>query len=68
IMEYLRGYTSGLAIPTYIVNAPKGKGKTPISPQYLLSRGKDSIKIRTWEGNIVDYPNHPSVDLKAILS
>ncbi len=68
IMEYLRGYTSGLAIPTYIVNAPKGKGKTPILPQYLLSRGKDSIKIRTWEGNIVDYPNHPSVDLKAILS
>lgn len=35
IMEYLRGYTSGLAIPTYIVNAPKGKGKTPILPQYL---------------------------------
>lgn len=68
IMEYLRGYTSGLAIPTYIVNAPKGKGKTPILPQYLLSRGKDSVKIRTWEGNIVDYPNHPSVDLKAMLS
>ncbi|MEG0129801.1 glutamate 2,3-aminomutase, partial [Clostridium sp.] len=35
IMEYLRGYTSGLAVPTYIVNAPNGKGKTPILPQYL---------------------------------
>ena len=48
IMEYLRGYTSGLAVPTYIVNAPEGKGKTPINPQYLLMKGKDSFKIRTW--------------------
>ncbi len=58
IMEYLRGYTSGMAIPTYIVNAPKGQGKTPILPQYMLSRGKDFVKIRTWEGNVVDYPNN----------
>ncbi|MFW5649362.1 MAG: glutamate 2,3-aminomutase [Candidatus Alkaliphilus sp. MAG34] len=64
IMEYLRGYTSGMAIPTYIVNAPKGNGKTPISPQYLISRGKDSIKIRTWEGKVIDYPNKPTVDIK----
>lgn len=67
IMEYLRGYTSGLAIPTYIVNAPKGKGKTPILPQYLISRGKNSIKIRTWEGEVIDYPNSPTANLKDIL-
>jgi lysine 2,3-aminomutase len=67
IMEYLRGYTSGMAIPTYIVNAPKGHGKTPINPQYLLSRGKRSVKIRTWEGKVFDYPNEPTVDLKDIL-
>ncbi len=67
IMEYLRGYTSGLAIPTYIINAPGGKGKTPILPQYLVSRGKDYIKIRTWEGEILDYPNKPTLDLKKCL-
>nr|WP_272507462.1 glutamate 2,3-aminomutase [Clostridium aestuarii] len=67
IMEYLRGYTSGLAIPTYIVNAPNGKGKTPILPQYLLSRAKDSVKIRTWEGEVIDYPNHPTIDIKSLL-
>ncbi|WP_350445965.1 glutamate 2,3-aminomutase [Anaeromonas gelatinilytica] len=66
IMEYLRGYTSGLAIPTYIVNAPKGQGKTPILPQYLISRGKDFIKIRTWEGNVVEYENHPTKNIKEI--
>ncbi|SHH13585.1 glutamate 2,3-aminomutase [Tepidibacter thalassicus] len=67
IMEYLRGYTSGLAIPTYIVNAPKGKGKTPILPQYLISRGKDFVMIRTWEGEVIKYENHPSVDIKKLI-
>ncbi len=62
IMEYLRGYTSGLAIPTYIVNAPNGKGKTPILPQYLISRGKDHIMIRTWEGEVIKYPNNQTID------
>ena len=57
IMEYLRGYTSGLAIPTYILNAPNGKGKTPILPNYILGWGKDHVKIRTWEGEVIDYPN-----------
>ncbi|KNF08398.1 glutamate 2,3-aminomutase [Gottschalkia purinilytica] len=67
IMEYLRGYTSGMAIPQYIVNAPNGNGKTPLMPQYLISRGKDFIKIRTWEGKVIDYPNHPTKDLEKIL-
>ncbi len=57
IMENLRGYTSGLAIPTYIINAPGGLGKTPINPIYNISQGRDYIKIRTWEGKIIDYPD-----------
>lgn len=57
IMEHLRGYTSGLAIPTFIVNAPKGKGKTPMLPEYLISQGRNSITMRTWEGEIIKYPN-----------
>lgn len=68
IMEYLRGYTSGMAIPAYIINAPNGNGKTPILPEYLISRGKDYIKIRTWEGKIFNYPNHPTKDLKSLLN
>jgi lysine 2,3-aminomutase len=67
IMEHLRGYTSGMAIPTYIVNAPLGKGKTPILPEYLISRGKEYIMIRTWEGNVIKYENHETVDLKKQL-
>jgi lysine 2,3-aminomutase len=67
IMEYLRGYTSGMAIPTYIVNAPKGKGKTPLAPQYLISQGTDYAMIRTWEGNVIKYENHPTLNIKDIL-
>ena len=57
IMEGLRGYTSGMAIPTYIINAPGGLGKTPILPQYLIGWGEDYVMIRTWEGKVVKYPN-----------
>ncbi|WP_155484913.1 glutamate 2,3-aminomutase [Paraclostridium sordellii] len=67
IMEYLRGYTSGMAIPTYIINAPKGKGKTPLLPQYLISKGSDYIMIRTWEGEVVKVDDHRSVNIKEAI-
>lgn len=57
IMEKLRGYTSGLAIPTFVVNAPLGNGKTPMLPEYLVSSGKDYIMIRTWENKVMRYEN-----------
>ncbi|SDG31397.1 glutamate 2,3-aminomutase [Desulfosporosinus hippei] len=55
VMEQLRGYTSGLAVPTYIINAPKGGGKTPILPQYLVSLDEQHAVLRTWEGKLVHY-------------
>lgn len=55
IMEHLRGYTSGLAVPTYIINAPNGNGKTPIAPNYLLSRRGSQLLLRTWENKIIPY-------------
>ena len=55
VMEHLRGYTSGLAIPTYIINAPKGGGKTPILPQYLVSLDDNKAILRTWEGKLIQY-------------
>lgn len=57
IMENLRGQTSGLAVPTYIINAPGGLGKTPILPQYLISADAGKVVLRTWEGKVVEYAN-----------
>lgn len=49
IMDYLRGRSSGLSIPQYIINAPGGLGKTPLLPDYLLKSDEKHAKIRTWE-------------------
>jgi lysine 2,3-aminomutase len=56
IMENLRGYTSGLAVPTYIITAPEGKGKTPMAPTYLLNiNRKGKLLFRTWSGYVCEY-------------
>jgi len=57
IMDKLRGYTSGLAVPTYVINAPHGFGKTPILPDYMLWLSPDQAVLRTWEDRIISYPN-----------
>jgi lysine 2,3-aminomutase len=36
IMEQLRGHTTGYGVPTYVIDAPGGGGKVPISPEYVL--------------------------------
>jgi lysine 2,3-aminomutase len=57
IMEGLRGHTSGLAIPTFVVDAPGGGGKIPVAPQYLLhyDRDKGRAVLRNFQGNIYEY-------------
>jgi lysine 2,3-aminomutase len=53
----LRGFTSGLAVPTYIINAPEGRGKTPILPEYMISLNEEEVTIRTWENKVFQYKN-----------
>ncbi len=55
IIEKLRGYTSGYAVPTYVVDAPGGGGKIPIGPNYLISQGKDKHVLRNYKGKIYTY-------------
>ncbi len=55
IIESLRGHTSGLAVPTYVVDAPGGGGKIPVGPNYLVSWGERRIVLRNYEGVITVY-------------
>jgi lysine 2,3-aminomutase len=56
IMENLRGYTSGLAVPTFIITAPEGRGKTPLAPTYLLNINRNGkLLFRTWSGHVCEY-------------
>jgi lysine 2,3-aminomutase len=56
IMEYLRGNTSGLAIPNYVLNAPGGLGKCPL-PKSIIEHSENVYKIRNWEGKVFKYPD-----------
>jgi lysine 2,3-aminomutase len=56
IMENLRGFTSGLAVPTYIIT-PSVLGKTPLEPKYQVSEGPGYVLLRNWEGIVYEYKN-----------
>ncbi len=56
IIENLRGYTSGLGVPTFIITAPEGKGKTPMAPTYLINPNRNGkLLFRTWAGQVCEY-------------
>ncbi|MFC1610497.1 KamA family radical SAM protein [Myxococcota bacterium] len=56
IVENLRGYTSGLGVPSYIIT-PAGLGKTPLAPSYQISAGDGFVWLRNWEGRAYKYDN-----------
>jgi lysine 2,3-aminomutase len=55
IMEHLRGHISGLAVPTFVVDAPGGGGKIPVHPNYVVSQHENKVVLRNFEGRIVAY-------------
>ena len=55
IIENLRGHTSGLAVPTFVVDAPGGGGKIPVMPTYLISQNEKRVVLRNYEGVITTY-------------
>lgn len=56
IVENLRGHTSGLCVPHYVIDAPGGGGKIPVSPNYVLSRDENGIVLKNYQGKIYRYP------------
>ncbi|MFP4175805.1 MAG: KamA family radical SAM protein [Planctomycetota bacterium] len=55
IVHKLQGFTSGLAVPKFIVDTPYGK--IPLSPRYGLGREGDEFVLRSWSGKIWREPN-----------
>ncbi len=64
IMESLRGHTSGLCIPTFVVDAPGGGGKIPVMPNYVISQMPGKVILRNYEGFITSYtePSYEPID------
>ncbi|MDO4710691.1 MAG: lysine 2,3-aminomutase [Peptostreptococcaceae bacterium] len=55
IIEALRGHTSGYCVPTFVVDAPGGGGKTPVMPNYVISQNHNKVILRNFEGVITTY-------------
>jgi len=55
IYESLRGHTTSFAVPTYIIDAIGGGGKTPVFPNYVISQAPGQIILRNYEGVISKY-------------
>jgi lysine 2,3-aminomutase len=57
IIEGLRGHTSGLAVPAYVIDLPGGGGKVPLQPNYMLRHNKEELVLRNYENNLFRYRN-----------
>ena len=57
IIEGLRGHTSGLAIPTFVVDLPQGGGKVPLQPNYVVLQTTEELLIRNYQGRLFHYRN-----------
>lgn len=56
IMKGLRGFTSGYAVPTYVIDAPGGGGKIPLLPDYVVEHNSEHIVLRNYKGTQCEYP------------
>ena len=50
IIKSLRGWTSGFAVPHFVIDAPGGGGKVPLLPEYVEEITEDSVTFRNYAG------------------
>ncbi len=59
IMEQLQGRLTGIALPKLICDTPGGRGKVPITPDYVVARRPGETVLRTFRGELVTYVDPP---------
>ena len=57
IIRGLRGHTTGYAVPTYVIDAPAGGGKIPVSPDYIVGREGDDLLLTNYANGSYRYPD-----------
>lgn len=57
IIRSLIGYISGMAIPTFALDAPGGGGKIPLTPQYIQSLDDALLHFTNYHDLPCTYPN-----------
>ncbi len=61
IIAGLRGFTSGYAVPTYVIDAPGGGGKIPLQVESVIGREDGYLLLRNFEGRTFRYPDPEGV-------
>jgi len=57
IIRGLRGFTSGYAVPHFVIDAPRGGGKIPLLPEYVEGRDEaGNLVLRNYQGSLYKYP------------
>ena len=56
IMKMLRGYTSGLCVPHYMIDLPGGGGKVPLIPEYAKGIVEGKLRVENYKGEVFEYP------------
>jgi lysine 2,3-aminomutase len=56
IIKGLRGFTSGYAVPYFVIDAPGGGGKIPLLSESIKSIDKDGITLINYLGKEYIYP------------
>jgi lysine 2,3-aminomutase len=56
LIKGLRGFTSGYAIPHFVIDAPGGGGKIPLLPDYVKGKNEDGYLLINFEGKTFVYP------------
>jgi len=62
ILQGLRGWTSGLAVPHLAVDLPGGGGKVTLQPDYVLERTAADTVLRNYRGEKYRYPEPAETD------
>ncbi len=55
ILQALHGWTSGYAVPQYMIDAPGGGGKVPVVPDYVVRQEGADLLIRNYAGHLYRY-------------
>ena len=57
IIQGLRGFTTGYAVPNYVIDSPGGGGKIVLLPEHVVGRDGDDLLLRNYQGTIYRYPD-----------
>ncbi|MFC1592262.1 KamA family radical SAM protein [Thermodesulfobacteriota bacterium] len=55
IVRALRGHTSGMCVPHYVIDLPGGGGKVPLTPEYVVGVEQQDLLLKNYQGELFKY-------------